>query len=189
MIAAVVGPRTLDTAKEVVAVTKARVAGIPAFFSDGFTSYLAALIAAFHVVTTFVRTGTRGRPRKPSGATSGAGLRAVGQTEETGQAVDAQHPRLAWGRTPDPTGPHDQHGLGRTGEPDLAAGLGAIGTQDVQLLQRPRAHAAAGSLLPGLLQCCQTAHDLAAAVADTRAQTPRRASSPMAGERRQWRGA
>jgi IS1 family transposase/transposase-like protein len=65
MIAAVVGPRTLDTAKEVVAVTKARVAGIPAFFSDGFTCYLAALIAAFHVVTTFARTGKRGRPRKP----------------------------------------------------------------------------------------------------------------------------
>jgi hypothetical protein len=37
MIAAVVGPRTLDPAKEVVAATKARVAGIPAFFSDGFT--------------------------------------------------------------------------------------------------------------------------------------------------------
>jgi len=35
IIAAVVGPRTLDTAKEVVAATKARVAGIPAFFSDG----------------------------------------------------------------------------------------------------------------------------------------------------------
>src|SRR4029434_1758799 len=65
MIAAVVGPRTLDMAKEVVAVTKARVAGIPAFFSDGFTCYLAALIAAFHVVTTFARTGKRGRPRKP----------------------------------------------------------------------------------------------------------------------------
>jgi IS1 family transposase/transposase-like protein len=65
MIAAIVGPRTLDTAKEVVAVTKARVAGIPAFFSDGFTWYLAALIAAFHVVTTFARTGKRGRPRKP----------------------------------------------------------------------------------------------------------------------------
>ena len=59
------GPRTLDTAKEVVAATKARVAGIPAFFSDGFTGYLAALIAAFHVVTTFARTGKRGRPRKP----------------------------------------------------------------------------------------------------------------------------
>src|SRR6266853_5552561 len=65
MITAIVGPRTLDTAKEVVAVTKARVAGIPAFFSDGFTCYLAALIAAFHVVTTFARTGKRGRPRKP----------------------------------------------------------------------------------------------------------------------------
>ncbi len=65
MIAAVVGPRTLDTAKEIVAATKARVAGIPAFFSDGFTCYLAALIAAFHVVTTVARTGKRGRPRKP----------------------------------------------------------------------------------------------------------------------------
>src|SRR5712664_1073452 len=65
MIAAVVGPRTLDTAKEVVAATKARIVGIPAFFSDGFTCYLAALIAAFHVVTTFARTDKRGRPRKP----------------------------------------------------------------------------------------------------------------------------
>ncbi|HEY5866170.1 MAG TPA: hypothetical protein VI542_11615 [Candidatus Tectomicrobia bacterium] len=65
MIAAVVGPRTLDMAQEVVAVTKARVAGIPACFSDGFTCYLAARIAAFHVVTTCARTGKRGRPRKP----------------------------------------------------------------------------------------------------------------------------
>jgi len=65
MIAAVVGPRTLDTAKEVVAATQARVAGIPVFFSDGFTCSLAALMAAFHVVTTFARTGRRGRPRKP----------------------------------------------------------------------------------------------------------------------------
>src|SRR5712664_3807788 len=65
MIAAVVGPRTLDTAKEVVAATKARVAGVPAFFSAGFTCYLAALIAAFHVVMTFAPTGKRGRPRKP----------------------------------------------------------------------------------------------------------------------------
>src|SRR5207244_9006738 len=65
VIAGLVGPRTPDTAKEVVAATKARVAGIPAFFSDGFTCYLAALIAAFHVVTTFARTGKRGRPRQP----------------------------------------------------------------------------------------------------------------------------
>jgi transposase-like protein len=65
MITAVVGPRTLDTAKEVVAATKARVAGIPACFSDGFTCSLAALSAAFPVVTTFARPGKRGRPRKP----------------------------------------------------------------------------------------------------------------------------
>jgi IS1 family transposase len=65
MIAAVVGPRTLDMAQEVVALTKARVAGIPVFFSDGFTCSLAALIAAFHVVPTWARTGKRGRPRQP----------------------------------------------------------------------------------------------------------------------------
>ena len=65
MIAAVVGPRTLDTAKEVVAAAKARVVGIPAFFSDGVTCSLAARIAAFHVVTTFAHTGKRGRPRTP----------------------------------------------------------------------------------------------------------------------------
>jgi len=67
MSAAIVGPRTLDTAKEGGAVTKARVAGLPAFFSDGFTCSLAALLAAFHSVTTFARTGKRGRPRKPLG--------------------------------------------------------------------------------------------------------------------------
>jgi IS1 family transposase len=65
MIAARVGPRTRETAQEVVAATKARVAGIPAFFSDGFTCSLAALIATFHVVTTCARTGKRGRPRQP----------------------------------------------------------------------------------------------------------------------------
>jgi len=65
MSAAVVGPRTRATATEGVASTKARVAGSPAFFSDGFPWYLAALIAAFHVVTALARTGKRGRPRTP----------------------------------------------------------------------------------------------------------------------------
>ena len=65
MLAAVVGPRTLATAQEVVAAPTARVAGLPACFSDGFTCALAALIAAFHVVTTCARTGKRGRPRQP----------------------------------------------------------------------------------------------------------------------------
>src|SRR5256886_9910170 len=65
MITAIVGPRTLDTAKEVVAVTKARVAGIPAFFSDGFTCSLATLIDVIQVVTTCTGTWKRWRPRKP----------------------------------------------------------------------------------------------------------------------------
>ena len=55
--AAVVGPRPRDTAQEGVAVTQARVAGSPAFCSDGFTGSLAALLAACHVVTTGASTG------------------------------------------------------------------------------------------------------------------------------------
>ena len=64
MIAAVWGPHARHR-QEIVAATKARVTGIPAFFSDGFTCYLAALITAFHIVTTCARTGKQGRPRKP----------------------------------------------------------------------------------------------------------------------------
>jgi hypothetical protein len=65
MRAAVVGPRPLDTAQEVVAATQARGAGSPAGFSDGFTGDRAALFAACHGVTTFARPGQRGRPRQP----------------------------------------------------------------------------------------------------------------------------
>jgi len=61
------GPRTLDTAPEVVAGTQARVAGLPAVFSTGFPGSLAALSAACPVVTTFARPGKRGRPRQPRG--------------------------------------------------------------------------------------------------------------------------
>ena len=60
------GPRTLATAKAVVAATNARGAGIPACCSAGVTGSLAARSAACHVVTTCARTGTRGRPRTPS---------------------------------------------------------------------------------------------------------------------------
>ena len=65
MSTAIGGPRTLDTAQEGGAVTKARVAGSPAFFSDGCTCSRAALLAACHGVTPFARTGKRGRPRQP----------------------------------------------------------------------------------------------------------------------------
>jgi hypothetical protein len=65
MLTAVVGPRTLETAKAVVKATASKVRGIPAYFSDGFTCYFAALIAVYHTITTFPRTGKRGRPKAP----------------------------------------------------------------------------------------------------------------------------
>ena len=45
--------------------TAARVRGIPAFFSDGYTCYLAALVAYYHTRITFARTGKPGRPKNP----------------------------------------------------------------------------------------------------------------------------
>lgn len=65
MIAAEVGARTLETTKRVIAATSERVRGIPAFFSDGYTCYLTALIAFYHQVVTFPKTGKRGRPKGP----------------------------------------------------------------------------------------------------------------------------
>src|SRR5262245_47907476 len=105
----------------------------------------------------------------------------MGHPEEAGQTADTQHPCRPWRRTLDAPGPDAQHGLGRTGAPDLTASLGAMGSQDVELLHRPRTLAAAGGLLPGLLPCRPTAYELAAAVAAARAHTPRRDLSPRAG--------
>src|SRR3979411_3029402 len=85
----------------------------------------------------------------------------MGPAAETGQAADAQHARRAGSRALDATGLHHQHGLGRTGDSDLASGLGTVGASDVQLLQRPRTPAAAGGLLPGLLPCGTNAHECA----------------------------
>jgi hypothetical protein len=45
--------------------TAAVVWGVPCFFSDGFSSYWSALIAVYHQIKEFARTGKRGRPRKP----------------------------------------------------------------------------------------------------------------------------
>ena len=66
--AALVGPRPLDTAQEVVATPKARGAGLPACLREGVTWYLAARSAACPVGTTGGRPGQRGRPRPPRGA-------------------------------------------------------------------------------------------------------------------------
>ena len=65
MLTTLVGPRTYETALTLIQQTARIVLGIPVFFSDGFSSYLAALIECFHTLQHFPRTGKPGRPRKP----------------------------------------------------------------------------------------------------------------------------
>jgi len=65
ILTALVAPRTFQSALSLIRMTAAVVCGVPCFFSDGFSSYLPALIAAYHRIKEFPRTGKRGRPRKP----------------------------------------------------------------------------------------------------------------------------
>jgi len=117
----------------------------------------------------------------PLGPPAGAGRGARGHTAAAGPTAGAPPPGRPGRRTRAAPGPDDAHGRGRTGAPDRAASLGALGAPAVQLLSRPRPRAAAGGLLPGLLPCRPTASELAAAVAAASAHTPRRAWSPRAG--------
>lgn len=65
ILAAFVGPRTFDSALQLIQMTAAVVLGVPCFFSDGFSCYLSALIEAYHRLKSFPRTGKRGRPKQP----------------------------------------------------------------------------------------------------------------------------
>jgi IS1 family transposase/transposase-like protein len=65
IVAAFVGPRTFESALHLIRMTAAVVAGIPAFFSDCLSMYLPALVAVYHRLKVFPRTGKPGRPRKP----------------------------------------------------------------------------------------------------------------------------
>jgi len=65
ILAAFVGPRTFDSALQLIQMTAAVVLGVPCFFSDGFSCYLSALTAVYHTLKTFPRTGKPGRPRNP----------------------------------------------------------------------------------------------------------------------------
>ena len=50
---------------QLIQLTAAVVLGVPCFFSDGFSCYLAALIEVYHTLKTFPRTGKPGRPKQP----------------------------------------------------------------------------------------------------------------------------
>jgi IS1 family transposase/transposase-like protein len=65
ILAALVGPRTFDSALQLMQMTAAVVLGVPCFFSDGFSCYLSALIEVYHTLKTFPRTGKPGRPKQP----------------------------------------------------------------------------------------------------------------------------
>lgn len=65
MLAVVVGPRCYESALQLIRLTAAVIVGIPCFFSDGFSSYLPALIEVYHTLKAFPRTGKPGRPKNP----------------------------------------------------------------------------------------------------------------------------
>jgi IS1 family transposase len=65
ILAAFVGPRTFDSALQLIQRTAAVVLGVPCFFSDGFRCYLSALIEVYHTLKTFPCTGKAGRPQQP----------------------------------------------------------------------------------------------------------------------------
>lgn len=65
ILATVVGPRTWESALQLMQMTAAMVVGVPCFFSDGCSCYLSALIEVYHPLKTFEPTGKRGRPKKP----------------------------------------------------------------------------------------------------------------------------
>ncbi len=62
-----VAPRTEETAKKLVKSTNSRLAEgcFPLWCSDGWKSYVEALLSLFSVMIHFIRTGRRGRPRQP----------------------------------------------------------------------------------------------------------------------------
>ena len=79
ILAAFVGPRTFESALQLIQMTAAVVLGVPCFFSDGFSCAISALIEVYHTLKTFPRTGKPGRPKAPG---EGAPHLAMGRWSE-----------------------------------------------------------------------------------------------------------
>jgi hemoglobin-like flavoprotein len=60
-----VGPRTQETANQLVAKTARRLASIPLFVTDGLKFYKNALLNQYFEIIKYPQTGKRGRPRSP----------------------------------------------------------------------------------------------------------------------------
>ena len=67
LLALAVGPRTEETATELIRESARRLApgSLPLWCSDGWESYVAALVSVFHLVLYQIRKRGRGRPRLP----------------------------------------------------------------------------------------------------------------------------
>ena len=101
LLAAFVGPRTFDSALQLIKMTAAVVWGVPCFCSDGFSCDLSALIAVYHTLQTFPRTGKPGRPKRPvqdphSDLVYGPGIKKKrqGRLQEFGYRVRCGSKRL-----------------------------------------------------------------------------------------------
>jgi hypothetical protein len=64
-LAAFVGPRTCDSAWQLLQRTAAGVLGVPCFCSEGCSCDLSARLAVSHTLQTWPRTGQPGRPTQP----------------------------------------------------------------------------------------------------------------------------
>jgi hypothetical protein len=60
-----VGPRTQETANQLVVKTAKRLASIPLFVTDGLKFYKNALLNQYFEIIKYPATGKRGRPRSP----------------------------------------------------------------------------------------------------------------------------
>lgn len=121
MLSLVVGPRTQDSADELVGrMANVLVGRLPLFASDGLDQYGVALFDRWHVEVPYPPTGKRGRPRNPAKHpdpdlyyVAPRGLRRPGEREARGHL----------------------HEPDRAAEPDAAGGQLGARAQDVGVRQ------------------------------------------------------
>ena len=134
ILAAFVGPRTFDSALQLIQLTATVVLGVPGFFSDGFSCYLSALIEVYHTLKTFPRTGKPGRPKQPVKAPHPDLVYGQVVKEAQGPSPSPRLPGPLRCQTLRETGAVDQHEFAGASQPPPAPCLGASGAQRRELL-------------------------------------------------------
>ena len=110
ILATFVGPRTFDSALQLIQLTAAVILGVPCFFSDGFSAYLSALLEVYHTLTALsAYRQARTSQTTAQGASCRFGLWAGGQKEAAGTPARVGVPRVLWRQAVGDTGAVDQH--------------------------------------------------------------------------------